>query len=521
VQCRLAAELADLNRLPEALDAYANALVVYRQRGDQAGQATVHWGLGRLHLGRYDMEAAVKHLDAAIGVWPVEREDAELSRLLVDAARAKVFGGDRSGAIESADRALQLSEQLGEAGAIARALVGYAEAHSADTPDRLLIQHMDRAEGLARATNDWRTLTRIFVDRAVNQSNIGELEKAVADGHRAVETADRSGETERLRFAYQAVALYCMAVGAWQEGRTAARKGLALDPHGTGVAGNAVLAWIEGRHDDALRLYRAFWSGGREQRDVQAMAYGLALLADSMLQLGRISEAEAPAREAAAVTRSAWPSMMGFVAPLAEVAVLLGAPDAEEVLSDAEQLIDETQKQVARPQLMRARGLLLMRCGDIRAAVGMLEASAAMARSQQARIQLGRTLAVLAEAAHLHGDGALARRSDLERASIVEQIGPEVRGLAWVRDFTAGTSSRKRTRLGSSLTTMPLSPREREVAALVAQGSTDRQIAEQLVITEGTAGVHVSHILNKLGYHTRAEIANWATQHGLGAQLDP
>jgi DNA-binding NarL/FixJ family response regulator len=120
----------------------------------------------------------------------------------------------------------------------------------------------------------------------------------------------------------------------------------------------------------------------------------------------------------------------------------------------------------------------------------------------------------------MQGDRALAVRADQERATIVEQIGPEVRGLTWARDFTAGTPSRKRTRSGSTLTTMPLSPREREVAALIAQGMTDRQIAEQLVITEGTAGVHVSHILNKLGYHTRAEIANWAMQRGFGAQVD-
>jgi DNA-binding NarL/FixJ family response regulator len=48
------------------------------------------------------------------------------------------------------------------------------------------------------------------------------------------------------------------------------------------------------------------------------------------------------------------------------------------------------------------------------------------------------------------------------------------------------------------------------VAALVADGLTDRQIAERLVITEGTAGVHVANILNKLGVHTRAEIARWS-----------
>jgi DNA-binding NarL/FixJ family response regulator len=36
-----------------------------------------------------------------------------------------------------------------------------------------------------------------------------------------------------------------------------------------------------------------------------------------------------------------------------------------------------------------------------------------------------------------------------------------------------------------------------------------------LVITEGTAGVHVGHILNKLGFHTRAEIARWAVERTL------
>jgi DNA-binding NarL/FixJ family response regulator len=60
-----------------------------------------------------------------------------------------------------------------------------------------------------------------------------------------------------------------------------------------------------------------------------------------------------------------------------------------------------------------------------------------------------------------------------------------------------------------------LSSREREVAVLVARGLTNRQIAEQLVISERTAEGHVDHIRDKLGVHTRAEIAVWATQTGL------
>ena len=62
----------------------------------------------------------------------------------------------------------------------------------------------------------------------------------------------------------------------------------------------------------------------------------------------------------------------------------------------------------------------------------------------------------------------------------------------------------------------PLSPREREVAVLVAQGLTNRRIAERLVITEGTAANHVAHVLDKLGLESRAQIAAWATAHGLG-----
>ncbi|MDX6314013.1 MAG: hypothetical protein QOF44_3477 [Streptomyces sp.] len=52
-----------------------------------------------------------------------------------------------------------------------------------------------------------------------------------------------------------------------------------------------------------------------------------------------------------------------------------------------------------------------------------------------------------------------------------------------------------------------LTPREREVAALVAQGLSNREIAERLVISKRTADAHVEHILAKLGASSRTEIA--------------
>jgi DNA-binding CsgD family transcriptional regulator len=59
-----------------------------------------------------------------------------------------------------------------------------------------------------------------------------------------------------------------------------------------------------------------------------------------------------------------------------------------------------------------------------------------------------------------------------------------------------------------------LSPREVEVAQLVAVGLTNRQIAERLVISERTAQNHVQHILTKLGFTSRSQIAAWSVRAG-------
>ena len=57
--------------------------------------------------------------------------------------------------------------------------------------------------------------------------------------------------------------------------------------------------------------------------------------------------------------------------------------------------------------------------------------------------------------------------------------------------------------------------REKDVLALVAQGLTDKDVAARLVISENTASNHVSRILDNLGLSMRAEVASFATRHGL------
>jgi non-specific serine/threonine protein kinase len=77
--------------------------------------------------------------------------------------------------------------------------------------------------------------------------------------------------------------------------------------------------------------------------------------------------------------------------------------------------------------------------------------------------------------------------------------------LTWLRPAPA-ESSRRRPEV--------LSEREHSVVQLIAGGRSNREIAEELVITKKTAEAHVSHILTKLGLCSRVQIATWSLQQG-------
>ena len=66
-------------------------------------------------------------------------------------------------------------------------------------------------------------------------------------------------------------------------------------------------------------------------------------------------------------------------------------------------------------------------------------------------------------------------------------------------------------------TATALTVREREVVVLVARGRSNREIADELVISERTARTHVSNVLSKLGLASRTQAALWAIREGLAS----
>jgi non-specific serine/threonine protein kinase len=83
--------------------------------------------------------------------------------------------------------------------------------------------------------------------------------------------------------------------------------------------------------------------------------------------------------------------------------------------------------------------------------------------------------------------------------------------LSEAEPITATTS----TSLSDKPQMFGLTPRSREVALLVAEGLSNREIAEKLVLGERTVESHVSNIFNKLGFTRRAEVRRWVKEKGL------
>lgn len=125
---------------------------------------------------------------------------------------------------------------------------------------------------------------------------------------------------------------------------------------------------------------------------------------------------------------------------------------------------------------------------------------------------------------------------DARLAPAMSVLGPDRREAAWQAGLAlsaehavtlALTERRPSPKVGPTPASVPdpalpsgdrtdsLTAREREVVVLVAQGLTNRQIAEVLVVSERTAEWHVANTLGKLGLTTRAQLAVWASQRGL------
>lgn len=175
-------------------------------------------------------------------------------------------------------------------------------------------------------------------------------------------------------------------------------------------------------------------------------------------------------------------------------------PAARAVLAQGVPAIVELGDRFAIPPGLSALAGLAAKEGRPRAALLLAGAAAAYE-------QVNDTYRPQAIRAFLDGWLEPARKAT---GAAARKLLDQGRRLTLHEALALGLSEAPEGRAPSSLTR-----RESEVAALVARGLTNREIAGQLYLSVRTVEVHVDHILTKLGFRNRTELASWAHEEGL------
>lgn len=400
----------------------------------------------------------------------------------------------------------------------------------------------------AKALYTAAVLARLGGDNAVA---IGRAEECL----RLRETlGDRSGAAE---------ALWYLGHLAWHGGRTS--RAVSLYEQSLAIAREAGdKAWMAGalqalggiaRQDGdrigARSMLEEAIALAREGGEFRSLVSSLLRLGEVALEDGNLTESEALFAEVLARARTHGDKF--YIAEGLEHLAYVADQGGQfkrgvELLADSLAIYREFGDEGSAAAILRRLGQVAARAGDFRQAASSIDqslvlnrnlghvwgiakslAAAAVLAAERDRVEDATLL--LAASSRLREAGGGPRAPDLDvfdRAHVqVEEGLRENRAEAWasgsamplpdaiehariVLHALAAEGPEERKKTGSQL-----SRREEEVATLVALGLSNREIGRRLVISERTAASHVEHILNKLGFNSRTQIAAWAVGHGL------
>jgi DNA-binding NarL/FixJ family response regulator len=352
------------------------------------------------------------------------------------------------------------------------------------------------------------------------------------------------------------------------EGRQRLAQGLAMhhtpdDARGRALVIDSWLAVVDGQPDMADRLL------DEAQEIGERLGHGV-ILADVALQRGLVALDQGDAataitlcRDAAEQQRATGDIMGRIRAHLWLTGALTLGGELESAVSAAEEgiaLCDANGKGLYRAHLVTMLGITLWRLGETARAGKLVMESLAVHRALGNPRGIGLNLAALAWVAAEDGRHERAARllgtfeTFSQEPRSRQAVGAQVAGyrhlrryqeqcVADLRRVLGDTAFEGLVRNGAQLDVgralayaleetaekdvaavacvngglPPLTRRETEVARLVGRGRTNKEIAAELVISQRTAEGHVEHILGKLGFASRAQVAVWIS----GSEQEP
>jgi DNA-binding CsgD family transcriptional regulator len=510
------------------------------ERADPVRAALLHerrgyylWWQGCGEDGVHDFEEAVRLI-------PADPPSRERAFVLAGLGFIQMIVGPTERSLDVCEEALEVSRSVGAGAAEVRALstLGNVREALGDRPGG--IAAVREARALGRKLGDPEVLAQTAIGLSDALRKDGQLEEAVAVGLEGAEDADRAGVTA----AHGAFAALNAAEAAFELGRWDIVERVTADvaarPGGSVTYGFA--HFLQGLVSAARGDLEAAEEHLRRQRELLSPAAGAESHRnvpelEAVIALSRRRPQEA-ARHAAEALRMA----MKLSDPLAGAhAVALAARAEADDADVARARGDRGGERAAADAVAAILDAARSRKTDNPAVLATVEAEvlraqgtpdadawAAAARACEARRAAWNAVYAwwrCAEAAMASSQPRAVAAEALARARpVAERLGArpmleQIDGLARRArldlDAVAEAPARTRMQVPDAAREFGLTARELEVLEHVALGQTNREIGAELFISARTAGVHVSHILEKLGASTRTEAATAAHRLGL------
>lgn len=488
-------------------------------------------------LSLYLRDTAERHrvyemIERALRLVPPMPPSVERARVLAGQAGRLMGLGRLREARDVGEEAVGMARQLGSALLECNALntLGAVTCYLDDYAVGL--GHIERALALAVSCGDSQQQMRSYWNLGVCNQEAGQWATAVDRFHTAIEVLPRLGLAHLLPELFRYAADTLVVVGRWDEARSLVAEAARRFPSRSDEATSIELVVVSGDVAEARRLIAAWFERdvfGNEEEQAVAMVH----LATVETWEGNIDEARGAVD--AALDLIADSDRPTAAAHALCIGMRCEADAAEE--ARARRQADRVDDAQARGVRLHARiGGMLARSGppggwkrEVRALAAICAGELSRLRGTSDPSAWAQAVAAtqelsmayrLAYAQFRHGEAIMAATGD--RVAAVEPLthahqATVAMGAKPLRRLIEQFARRARIDVGGRAPDDPfgLTPRERQVLDLVAQGAGNAQIAEQLFISIKTASVHVSNIIRKLEVSNRGEAAAVAYRSGL------